>query len=147
MSSWRQHALIEAPVEEVWRFVGDPATYPSYASNVIEVTGLPEVVERDASFRQVTKSPLGTTEMTFGIDELEDLREIKLRCTTSGYYSRWLLTEAQENTFLDLEIGIEATELRFRAFDATFGKGWYRRMVENSIDGLKAVLASRPSAK
>ncbi len=36
MASWRQQALIEAPVEEVWRLVGDPGRYPEWAGEVIE---------------------------------------------------------------------------------------------------------------
>ena len=45
--------------------------------------------------------------MTFEVEELEDLREIKLRCQSSGYYSHWRLTEAQGQTFADVEVGVE----------------------------------------
>ena len=35
------------------------------------------------------------------------MREIKLRCQNSGFYSHWLLTEAQGNTFTEVELGVE----------------------------------------
>jgi uncharacterized protein YndB with AHSA1/START domain len=143
MSSWRQQALIEAPVEEVWRLIGDPSSYPAWAGDdVLEVTGLP-TVEIGATFRQVTRTPLGRQEATFRIEELEELREIRMTCDESGLFSRWLLTEAQENTFADVEFGIEPKRLRYRAFDATLGKLWYRRIADGFIDGLRGTLASR----
>ena len=141
MSSWRQQALIEAPVEEVWRLVSDPSRYAEWGGNVIEVTGEP-AVERDSTFQQRTKVLGSVVETTFRIEELEELREVKLRCQTSGYYSRWLLTEARENTFLDVEIGIDPIALPSRLVDATVGKRWYRRIAEDSIDGLRR-LATR----
>ena len=58
MPSWRQQALIDAPVQEVWSYVGDPARFPEWAHNVINVTGLAEV-EEGAEFRQTTRTPIG----------------------------------------------------------------------------------------
>lgn len=141
MASWRQQALIEAPVEEVWRFVGDPESYPTWAKDVVDVTGLPRV-EPDATFRQRMETPLGTHETTFRVEELEELRQITLRCTASGYYSRWLLTPARDQTFADVEIGVEPTSLRQRVI-APLGKRWFRRMADESIDGLRGALAQR----
>jgi uncharacterized protein YndB with AHSA1/START domain len=143
MSSWRQQALIEAPVEEVWRLIGDPSTYPVWAGrDVLEVTGLPSV-EAGATFRQVTRTPLGRQEVTFRIEDLEELREIRMTCDESGLFSRWVLTEAQENTFADVEFGLEPRNLGHRAFDATLGKHWYRRTVDRFIDGLRGALDRR----
>jgi uncharacterized protein YndB with AHSA1/START domain len=143
MASWRQQGLIEAPVEEVWGFVGDPAKYPDWAGDVVEVTGLPRV-ERDASYHQRMKTPLGTHTSMFRIDELEELHRITLRCTTSGYYSRWLLTEAGGGTFADVEIGVEPATMRYRVL-APLGKSWFRRIADESLDGLRAAAERRRS--
>ena len=140
MASWRQQALIEAPLEEVWGAVGDPRKYPSWAGDVLEVTGLAEVAP-DAEFQQVSKTPLGKDETTFRIEALEDMREIKLRCTKSGYYSHWVLTEAQESTFMDVEIGVDPTALQYRLFFGAMGKRHFRRITEDSLDGLRKLLA------
>jgi hypothetical protein len=55
---------------------------------------------------------MGKAETTFKIEELDDLHAIKLRCQQSGYYSRWVLTEAQSSTFAEVEIGIEPARWR-----------------------------------
>jgi uncharacterized protein YndB with AHSA1/START domain len=143
MSSWRQQAVIDAPVEAVWELVGDPNRYPEWAGEVVAVTGLASVDEGQ-QFRQVSKGPLGKSETTFAIDALEELKEIKLRCTESGYYSRWLLTEAQGSTFADVEIGMEPTAIQYRVLAATvMGKRWNRKIVQEAIDGLRGVLAGK----
>jgi uncharacterized protein YndB with AHSA1/START domain len=141
MSSWRQQALIEAPVEEVWRLVGDPESYAAWAKDVVEVTGIPRA-ERDVTFRQVMDTPLGRHEHTMRVEDLEELQRITLRCTTTGYYSRWLLTPARENTFADVEFGAEPTSLRYRVI-APLGKRWFRRLADESIDALRGILARR----
>ena len=139
MSSWRQQAVIEAPLEQVWACVGDPRRYPEWAGNVVSVTGL-ATVEPDAEFRQVSKSPIGKAETTFRIEELDDLRTIKLRCQQSGYYSRWVLTEAQSSTFAEVEIGIEPTAIQYRLVFGALGKRYLRRLVEQALDGLRMTL-------
>jgi hypothetical protein len=146
VSSARRQALIDAPIDVVWRLVGDPARYPEWAASVLEVTGLASV-QQGATFRQKSRGPLGNTETTFLIDELDDLHEIRLRCVESGLYSRWLLTEAQDATFADLEIGMEPTSLAARASNAIFGRSWYRRLSEDSLAGLRdAVRRERATA-
>jgi hypothetical protein len=141
VSSWRQQALIEAPVQAVWDLVGDPNRYPEWAADVVSVTGLASIDE-GSTYRQVSKTPLGKTETTFQIEELDELREIKLRCRRSGYYSRWLLTEAQDGTFVDAEIGIETSSpIPYRALHAAAGgKRYFRRLVDGAFDGLRSVV-------
>jgi hypothetical protein len=135
VSSWRQQAVIEAPVEQVWACIGDPRRWPEWAENVVSVFGLP-TVEPDAEFQQVSQTPLGKAETTFKIEELDDLHAIKLRCQQSGYYSRWVLTEAQSSTFADVEIGIEPTAVQYRLFYGALGKRYLRRLAEQSIEGV-----------
>jgi len=139
VSSWRQQAVIEAPVEQVWACVGDPRRWPEWAENVVSVFGLP-TVEPDAEFQQVSQTPLGKAETTFKIEELDDLHTIKLRCQQSGYYSRWVLTEAQSSTFADVEIGIEPTAVQYRLFYGALGKRYLRRLAEQAIEGVGAWL-------
>jgi uncharacterized protein YndB with AHSA1/START domain len=147
VSSYREQALIEAPLEEVWNLVGDPRSYPEWVGDeVVEVTGLP-TVEKGAQFEQVTRNPFGKSRTTFEIEELEDLHEIRMRCLSSGWYSRWNLTEAGGGTFLDVEIGMEPVSTPYRAIDLATGKRWYRRVARASIDGLKRAIAARTAAR
>ena len=141
MSSWREQALIKAPIDEVWCLVGDPARYPEWAADVIETTGLAKV-EEGATFKQESRVPLGKATTEFQIEDLEDLHEIRLRCLDSGYYSHWLLTEAGEDTFAEVELGLEPNSVRGHMVNVVFTKRWYRKVLTESLDGLRAALAA-----
>jgi hypothetical protein len=65
---------------------------------LIDVTGVPTRIEKGSTFELTSRGPLGQATTTFKVEEFDALREIKLRCQTSGFYSHWLLTEARSNT-------------------------------------------------
>jgi hypothetical protein len=141
MGSYRQQTLIEAPVDAVWAQVGDPNRYPDWAGDFVEVAGLDDV-EEGARFKQTVRTPFGRLATTeFVVDQLDDMREIQVRCLMSGYYLHWLVTEAGNDTFAEIEIGMDPERLGDRAFDATLGKRWYRRVVEDTLERLRAVVA------
>jgi hypothetical protein len=136
MASWRQQALIEAPVEKVWELVGDPRRHPEWWPNVVAVGDLK--ITENAKYRQVTRAKGATTvETTFNIEQLDELRTIKVRCLDSGTYGRFLLTDVRGQTFADVELGIDPVNLRYRLFDWTEGKRYFRRWTESALDGLK----------
>jgi Polyketide cyclase / dehydrase and lipid transport len=141
MSSWKQQALVEAPVEDVWDLLADPARFPEWNQNTIDVTGVPTTIEKGSTYRETSRGSLGlklTTE--FKVEEMNELREIKMRCQTSGYYSHWLLTEARGSTFIDVEVGVEPHNLKSRLFGTTITKGFVRRAAEDTLDGLRRFL-------
>jgi uncharacterized protein YndB with AHSA1/START domain len=140
VSSLRKQTLIEAPVDAVWRLVGDPARYPEWARDVLEITGL-ATVEKGARFQQKSRLPVGSTTTTFLVEDFEDLREIRLRCLQSGLYSHWRLTEARGETFADIEIGMDPESVAYRAIDATIGRRWYRKILEDSLKTLRQVVS------
>src|SRR3954447_22286124 len=105
MSAVRSQALINAPPGRVWDLVGDPSRHPSWWPRVVEVRG--EQFDEGDNYAQVTRELTGSIETTMKVERLEDLREIDMRCTNTGTYSRWLLTEAQGNTFVDVEFGMD----------------------------------------
>lgn len=143
MASVRKQALIEAPVERVWELLGNPDTYPHWAGDTVEVTGVPTQVEKGAAYEQRTIGPFGReSPSTFVIEELEDLREIKLRCQTSGYYSHWHLTEAQGQTFADVEIGIEPIGLQGQMARLLIPRSQLRQVTDESLDGLQRLSRS-----
>jgi uncharacterized protein YndB with AHSA1/START domain len=140
---WHEQALIDAPLPVVWDLVGDPREYPAWVGDeVVEVTGLP-TVEKGARYEQTGSGPIAAAKSrtTFEIVELDELHEIRLRCTVSGWYSRWVLTEAGGATFADIEIGMEPTNAGFKAMDVVTGKRWYRRVAKASVDGIKRAVA------
>jgi len=141
MGSYREQTLIEAPVESVWQQVGNPNTYPQWAGEVVEVTGL-ETVERGARYQQEGRTPFGGTRTTeFVVDAFDEMREISVRCTVSGWYLHWLLTEAGKDTFAEVEVGMNPTHLGYRAVDSSVGKRWHRRTVDEMLVRLRKTLA------
>ena len=141
MGSYRQQTLIEAPVEVVWAQVGDPNTYPDWAGETVEVRGL-ETIEAGARYEQTQKPPVGSAKPTvFVVDAFEEMREISVRCTVSGWYLHWLLTGAGQDTFAEVEVGMDPTHLGYRAADVALGKRWYRRTAENTLEQLRKILA------
>ena len=141
-ASWQQQGLIEAPVERIWALLEDPARYPEWAADAVETTGMPTQIHRGSTFEQTGPGPFGrqmTT--TYMVEELDDLREIKLRCQRTGYYSHWRLTEAQGQTFTDVEIGIEPIGLLGRVIGVAMTKNEMRKIADESLDGLRRASA------
>jgi len=103
---------------------------------VVEVDGLGEVVE-EAEFVQTPRSIGGEIETTMRIEELEDMRQIHLRCMDTGTFANWRLTEAQGSTFAELELGMIPASTSMRAFDLVRGRRYFRRWSEAAIDGLR----------
>ena len=69
------------------------------------------------------------------------MREIKLRCQTSGWYSRWVLTEAQDQTFTEVEMGVEPIAgLEGRITGGIYTKGSLRRAADDTLDNLQRAL-------
>jgi uncharacterized protein YndB with AHSA1/START domain len=141
MSACRSQALIPAPPSRVWQLLGDPRRHPEWWPRVVEVRG--ERFDEGSNYAQVTRDPTGSIETNMRIERLEDLRAIHMRCTTTGTYARWLLTEAQGNTFVDVEFGMDPVGLGHRVFDSTVGKLYWRRWLTQSLAALEEA-AARP---
>jgi uncharacterized protein YndB with AHSA1/START domain len=145
VSSWKSQGLISAPVQDVWDLVGDPNRHAEWFPLVLEVSGLPRV-ETDATFRQVSATPGKNRETTFLIEELDDMREIGLRCTDTGTYVRFLLTPARDDTFAEVDIGMEPASFMARTFDSTVGRRYCKRWAQDALDGLRDAVNPSPQA-
>ena len=139
MSVTHSQALIEAPPKRVWELVGDPRRHPEWWPRIVEVRG--QEFDEGSNFAQVTKDPGGSIETTMAIDRLEELKTIHLRCTNTGTYSRWVLTEAQGETFVDVEFGMDPIRVTDWIANATFAKLYFRRWLNQSLTALEEVVA------
>ena len=85
-----------------------PRRYPEWAGDAIEVTGVPTEIEKGSTFEQTGPGPFGG-EMTTDLRGRGARRPARDQAAlpASGYYSHWRLTEAQGQTFADVEIGVE----------------------------------------
>ena len=135
MSAHRHQALVDAPLEVVWELVGTPSRYPEWWPRVIEVRG--ERFEEGDEYTQVTKGPIGRAETSFLMERRDDLREIRMSCQLSGMYADWLLTSAQDATFVEVEMGMEPRRLGDLILDRAAGKTYFRRWTSQSLDGLR----------
>jgi hypothetical protein len=135
MSAYRQQALIDVPLTTVWELVRDPNRHPEWWPRIVKVQC--EGIEQGCEYRQVTASLMGKIETTISIEELDDLRTLNVRCLDTGTFCRWLLTEAQDGTFIDAEFGMDPQGLANRVFDAMAGKRYFRRWLESALDGLR----------
>jgi len=139
MSVCHSQALINAPPSRVWDLVGDPRRHPEWWPRVIEVRG--QEFDEGSNYAQVTQEPMGKIETIMEIERLDDLREIHMRCTKTGTYARWLLTEAQGNTFVDVEFGMDPIRVSDWIANATFAKLYFRRWLNQSLTALEQVVA------
>ncbi|HSD23790.1 MAG TPA: SRPBCC family protein [Solirubrobacterales bacterium] len=151
MASWKQQALIEAPVAEVWGILSDPARGPDWDEDLMAVTGAPTKIEKGSTFDLTARGPLGLkATTTFRVEQLEDMHELKVKCQHSGFYAHWMLTPAQSGTFTEVELGIEplaAPSIGGRAAAALHTKSYLRREVDKLLDGLRrAVSRERTTA-
>ena len=142
MSVHRQQAHLDAPLEVVWDLVGTPGRYPEWWPRVIEVRG--ESFEEGDEYAQVTKDPIGKTESNFLLERRDNLREIRMSCQLTGMYAQWLLTPAQGGTFVELEMGVEARRLGDQILDRAFGRVYFRRWANQSLDGLRDAALGPP---
>ena len=143
MSSHREFAHLDVPLELLWDLVGTPSRHPEWWPRVIEVRG--ERFEEGDQYAQVTKDPTGVVETTFLLERREDLRAIRLRCQLTGMFADWSLTPAQGGTFVELEMGMEPRRRGDRVFDRTLGKSYFRRWSRQSLEALREAARSSVS--
>ncbi len=105
---------------------------------MIQVRG--EAFDEGSNYAQVTRNATGRVETTMTVERLDDVREIRMRCTQTGTYARWLLTEAQGNTFVDVEFGMDPVGIGNRIFDAAVGRLYFRRWLDQSLAALQEVV-------
>jgi hypothetical protein len=142
MSAYRAQAHFDAPLEDVWTLVGNPATYPEWWPVAVEIRG--ETFQVGDVYTQVVGAGR-RLEYSRVIDRREEFKELRWHCPTTGGFQQWLLTSAQGGTFVDMGMGIkDPEEARFGLFDKMVGRWFIKHWAEQAIDGLRRTLAARP---
>jgi uncharacterized protein YndB with AHSA1/START domain len=146
VSEYRAQAHLDAPLDEVWALVGNPATYPQWWPAAVEIRG--ETFEVGDVYTQVLPRFGGRRlEYTRIIDQRDELKELKWSCPTTGGFQHWTLTAAQGGTFVDMEMGLRAPSRRYRLFERSVGRWFIKRWAEQAMDGLRRTLASARSSE
>jgi uncharacterized protein YndB with AHSA1/START domain len=144
MSEVRQQAYIEAPVEVVWDLIADADRHPEWWPRVLAVEC--EGLEPGCTYREVVQMPGGPDKMKIRVDQMEDCKDLLIRCVNTGTFVHWTLTEAQEGTFVDATFGMEPAKLQYRVFDLALGRRFFRNWLEESLDAMQRVAAERAAA-
>jgi hypothetical protein len=131
----RGQAQLDVPVEALWALLGDPNRYPEWWPRIIDVKC--DDVQPGCEYKHVSRGPVGTAEETILIEQLDDCREVRIRCLDTGTYMRWVLMPVQDGTFLDVTFGMEPARIQHRVFDRLAGRRFYRRWLEESLDALR----------
>jgi uncharacterized protein YndB with AHSA1/START domain len=139
---YRRHALIEAPIEDVWRIVSDPQTHPEWWPELrgVEVPG--DLDEGGGQYVRLTRR-LGFLDMVdtiWTVEPIEHLRQVNFRCTATGTYTRFSLTSARDDTFVEIEGGVVPTSLLGRA-EKTMSPLFFPRWLRDLLDALPEVVA------
>ena len=133
--------MVDAPIERVWELIGDVNRHPEWWPRVEEVQC--DLLEEGCTYRQVTERPGKTVETTISIEALEDCHELSLRCLDTGMYARFLLTPAQDGTFVDGELGVEPENFIERLATPVFVRRW----ISQSLEGLQRAAGQEPRAQ
>jgi Polyketide cyclase / dehydrase and lipid transport len=144
MPSWRQQAVLEAPPADVWALIANPNRFPEWwSAQALAVTG-PATIELGSEFEQTEHAPIGrgTVTTTYRVEAFDELREVRMRCQQSGWYSHWWLTEARGCTFVDVEVGLDPAAFQYRLLFGVLGKRPFREAAVDAIDGLREALAA-----
>ena len=74
---------------------------------------------------------------------LEDCQNLSIRCLNTGTYVRFVLTEAQEGTFLDTEMGMDPQGIATRVWDAIAGQRYFRAWLAQTLQALDNAARAR----
>jgi hypothetical protein len=144
VSECRQQAWIDAPIEIVWELIRDVNRHPDWWPRVVEVQC--EGLEEGCTYRSVTESPFGYQELDVVVDRLDEMREMRIRCISTGTFVDLALADAHGGTFVDARFGMEPLTARTRVFDAIAGKRFFRRWLEQSLEAMQNVAKEQAQA-
>jgi hypothetical protein len=106
-----------------------------------------ELHEGDSYARTAKTMPfVDAVDSIWVAERLEHLKEAQFRCTLSGAYAHFTLTPAQEDTYVELETGMDPTSLKWRVAKSVFGLQ-YKRWGLDVLDALPGAIRSRIGAR
>jgi Polyketide cyclase / dehydrase and lipid transport len=144
----RRHSLISAPIDEVWDVVADPMKHADWWPE-IERVRMSEQPAQGSHYTQVARRMgfLDLVDATWTVERLEHLKEAHFRCTVTGTYTRFSLTPAQDDTFVQIEAGVDPTGVQGRLMRVTEPL-WMNRWLRELLDALpEAVTKSSSDAQ
>lgn len=144
--SCTQQAHIGAPVETVWALLGDPERHPSWWPEWVAVE-CPDPSE-GCRYRGVVKGMLGRAhEHELEIESLDGCREVRIYCEGTGVYTRFVLAEARDGTFVEGCFGLRPEGGSNRVLNALAGRRVLRSWLSRSLDALRSAAEREPAPR
>jgi uncharacterized protein YndB with AHSA1/START domain len=135
--------MIEAPVGDVWEVVSDPRTHPDWWPEVVRIEAPEHVVEGDEYVHTAKMMRfVDAVDSIWVVERLAELKEAQFRCTMTGTWARFTLTPAQDNTFVEMQAGIDPASWRWRIAEP-FLALQYKRWLIAVLDALPLALRNR----
>jgi hypothetical protein len=137
----RRQALIEAPIEDVWAIVSDPHTHPDWWPELRGVEA-PDDLAGGGEYTRRTRRMgfLDAVDTVWVMEPMEHLKEVNFRCTVTGTYTRFALTPAQDNTFVECEAGVQPIGFKGRVARVA-GPLFFSRWIRDLLDELPKAVA------
>jgi uncharacterized protein YndB with AHSA1/START domain len=145
--TYRRQCLIEAPVEDVWAIVSDPDTHPEWWPEVKHVRFAGEV-EEGAEYTRVTRRMgfLDMVDTVWVVEHLEHMKEVHFRCTVTGTYTRFAVTPAQDDTFVEIEAGMDPKSRRWKVAKAVMPGRFFQGWLGDLLDALPVAVRRKKAA-
>ena len=138
--------MIDCPVADVWEVVSDPRTQPDWWPEVVRIDAADRVGEGDEYVHTAKMVRfVDAIDSIWVVERLAELKEAQFRCTMTGTWARFTLTPAQDETFVEMEAGIDPTSWRWRAAEPFLGPH-YKRWLIAALDALPEAIHSRHAA-
>jgi hypothetical protein len=125
--------------------VSDPETHPDWWPDIVAVR-LEEPLTEGGEYVRVSEPMrfIDDLESIWVAERLEHLKEARFRCTLTGSYASFSLTPARDETFVEVETGMDPTRLRFHllaAMSRAHSKRWLRDVLDELPRELERIRA------
>jgi hypothetical protein len=91
---------------------------------------------------------LDMVDTVWRVERLEHLKEVHFRCTLTGTFTRFAMTSAARDTFVEVEVGMEPTDTRWKVAKAVMPRRFFRSWIRDLLDALpEAVRKKAPAAR
>jgi hypothetical protein len=114
--------------------VSDPRTHPDWWPDIVAVR-VEEPLTEGGEYVRISEPMrfIDDLESVWVAERMEHLKEARFRCTLTGSYASFTLTPAQDETFIEVELGMDPTRLRFqllKAMSRSYSKRWLRDVLD-----------------
>jgi hypothetical protein len=139
--TYRRHCVVEAPIEEVWSIVSDPNTHPDWWPE-LEAVEAETMAGNSGEYTRLTKRLgfLDVVDTVWVMEPMEHLHQVNFRCTMTGSYTRFSLTPAQDDTFVEIEGGVVPVGIKGQIAKAA-SPLYFKRWLGSLLERLPAAVA------